>query len=108
MNYLAFGILFLSGVVLTIGDVVLKYWVERGQNYTSLLYIFGVLTYLIGSILLVESYKHDINIAFAGILQIMFNTIVLIIFTYLFFKEPLTAKQILGMFLGITSIYLLL
>jgi drug/metabolite transporter (DMT)-like permease len=108
MNYIALIILFLSGLVLTVGDVVLKYWVEKGQNYHSLLYVIGVVTYLAGSLLLVESYKHDVNIAIAGILQIMFNTIILILFTYLFFKEPLTAKQIAGIFVGVFSIYLLL
>jgi drug/metabolite transporter (DMT)-like permease len=108
MNYIAFGILFLSGAILTVGDVVLKYWVEKGQNYQSLLYIFGVLAYLAGSVLLVESYKHDVNIAIAGVLQIMLNTIILLLFTYLFFKEPLTAKQILGIFVGVFSIYLLI
>lgn len=108
MNYIAFTILFLSGLVLTVGDVVLKYWVEKGQSYHSILYIIGVTTYLIGSLLLVESYKHDINIAIAGILQIVFNTIILLLFTYLFFKEPLTAKQIVGIFVGVFSIYLLI
>jgi multidrug transporter EmrE-like cation transporter len=108
MNYIALIILFLSGVVLTVGDVVLKYWVEKGQSYHSILYVIGVATYLAGSLLLVESYKHDVNIAIAGILQIMFNTIVLVLFTYLFFKEPLATKQIIGIFVGMVSIYLLL
>ena len=108
MNPIAIIVLIFSGLILTVGDIVLKYWVEKGSDYTSLLYLFGVLTYLGGSLLLVESYKHDVNIAVAGILQIMFNTIILLLFTYLFFKEPLTTRQIIGIFVGITSIYLII
>ncbi len=107
MNQVAIIILFVSGTILTVGDILLKYWVEKGSTYSSALYVFGIVAYLIGSMLLVESYKHDINIAVAGILQIMFNTIILVLFTYLFFKEPLTTKQILGILVGMTSIYLL-
>jgi drug/metabolite transporter (DMT)-like permease len=57
--------------------------------------------------LLVESYKHDINIVSAGIIQILFNTIILVVFTYFYFHEPLTVVQIIGLVLGLISIYLI-
>ncbi len=106
MGLIPFVVLFIGGVVLTVGDLVFKTWVEKGMGY-SLLYIFGVFVYLIGSMLLVESYKYDVNIAVAGIVQVLFNTIILVIFTYFYFHEPLTTKQFAGIILGVLSIYLI-
>ena len=73
----------------------------------SMLYVLGIFTYLIGTMLLVESYKHNINIVSAGIIQILFNTIILLIFAYFYFHEPLTAVQIVGVILGVILIYLI-
>jgi len=106
MNYLPFAILFVSGLVLTIGDLIFKSWATKGMGY-SFLYVFGVIAYLIGSLLLVESYKHDVNIVVAGIVQILLNTIILVVFTYFYFHEPLTAKQIIGIILAVVSLYLI-
>jgi drug/metabolite transporter (DMT)-like permease len=106
MNYLPFIILFVSGLVLTIGNLIFKSWAVKGAGY-SLLYVFGITAYLIGSLLLVESYKHDVNIVVAGIVQIMLNTVILVAFTYFYFHEPLTAKQIIGIVLAVVSLYLI-
>jgi drug/metabolite transporter (DMT)-like permease len=106
MGLIPFIVLFIGGVILTIGDLVFKTWTEKGMGY-SLLYAFGVLVYLIGSMLLVESYKYDVNIAVAGIVQVLFNTVILVIFTYFYFHEPLTTKQVMGIILGVLSIYLI-
>ena len=92
MNYLPLSILFISGIVLTIGDLIFKSWAVKGMGY-SLLYVFGVITYLAGSLLLVESYKYDVNIVVAGIIQILLNTVILVVFTYFYFHEPLTHAQ---------------
>jgi drug/metabolite transporter (DMT)-like permease len=106
MNYLPLSILFISGIVLTIGDLIFKSWAVKGMGY-SLLYVFGVITYLAGSLLLVESYKYDVNIVVAGIIQILLNTVILVVFTYFYFHEPLTAKQIVGIILAVVSLYLI-
>ena len=106
MNYLPFIIIFISGIVLTVGDLIFKSWAEKGMGY-SLLYVFGILTYLVGSLLLVESYKHDVNIVVAGIMQIVINTIILTTFTYFYFHEPLSARQIIGIILAVVSLYLI-
>jgi drug/metabolite transporter (DMT)-like permease len=107
MPFIPFSILFLGGLVLTIGDIVFKNWVEKGASYTSWVYIVGVLLYLGGSMLLVESYKHDVNIVAAGVIQVLFNTIILVAFTYFYFNEPLTTVQVIGILLGVISIYLI-
>jgi len=106
MNYFPFIIIFISGLVLTVGDLIFKSWALKGMGY-SLLYVFGILTYLVGSLLLVESYKHDVNIVVAGIVQILLNTIILVAFTYFYFHEPLTVKQIIGIILAVVSLYLI-
>lgn len=107
MHLLPIFILFLSGIILTLGDLIFKTWIEKGSTIHSFLYIFGIISYLIGSMLLVESYKHDINIALAGIIQIVFNTIILLVFTYLYFNEPITLTQVFGIITGIFALYLL-
>jgi len=106
MNYLPYLILFISGLILTIGDLIFKSWALKGACY-SLIYVFGIIAYLIGSMLLVESYKLDVNIAVAGVIQIIFNTLILVIFTYFYFHEPLTTKQIAGLVLAVISLYLI-
>lgn len=106
MNYLPLVILFISGLVLTVGDLIFKSWALKGMGY-SFLYVFGVIAYLAGSLLLVESYKYDVNIVVAGIIQILLNTVILVAFTYFYFHEPLTAKQIVGIILAVVSLYLI-
>ncbi len=106
MNYFPFVILFISGMVITVGDLIFKSWATKGMGY-SLLYLFGVIAYLIGSLLLVESYKFDVNIVVAGITQILLNTLILSIFTYFYFHEPLSVKQIIGIVLAVVSLYLI-
>jgi drug/metabolite transporter (DMT)-like permease len=107
MHILPIIILFLSGVVLTAGDIFFRTWTEKGLSMHTPIYFAGLFLYIIGSMLLVESYKHDINIVSAGLIQILFNTIILIIFTYFYFHEPLTNLQIVGVFMGIASIFLI-
>lgn len=106
MGLLPFAILFVGGLVVTVGDLLFKSWVERGMGY-SLLYVFGIFTYVIGSVLLVQTFKYDVNIAVASIVQVLLNIIILVLFTYFYFHEPLTAKQIAGLALGMVAIYLI-
>lgn len=107
MNTLPLIILFVGGLVLTAGDILFKFWVEKSGAYFSHLYIVGILLYLIGSMFLVQSYKYDMNIVAAGIIQVLFNTIILVLVSYFYFHENLTALQVAGVVLGIISIYLI-
>ena len=106
MGLTPFIILFVSGIILTVGDLVFKNWVKKGMGY-SILYVFGVLVYVFGTLLLVESYKYDVNIGIAGVVQDLFNTVILIIFAYYYFHEPLTKKQLLGIALGMVALFLI-
>lgn len=107
MNLIPILILFGGGVILTAGDVIFKHWVEKGGTMYSVLYIVGILLYLVGSMFLVASYKYNMNIVEAGVIQGLFNTIILVFFTYFYFKEPLSLSQIVGILLGVVSIYLI-
>lgn len=107
MYQLPLIILFIGGIILTAGDILFKFWVEKSGTYFSNLYIVGILLYLIGSMFLVQSYKYDINIVSAGIIQVLFNTIILVVVSYFYFHENLTALQVAGVILGVISIYLI-
>ncbi len=89
-----------AGILLTIGDIVLKQWVK--YSYTSL-YIGGILLYLISMNLLAHSYKYE-DIAVASMLMVIFNIITLTLVGYFYFNENITIYEITGIFLGIASI----
>lgn len=106
MQTIPFLILFAGGIILTVGDLVFKNWAEKGASY-SFVYIFGILMYVVGSMALVESYKYDVNIALAGVVQVIFNTVILVAFTFFYFKEPISTKQAAGLILSVVSLYLI-
>ncbi len=103
MNYFPILLLFIGGLILTAGDLVMKKWVITPHFY---LYIIGLLIYMIGMMFLVETYKYE-NIAVASLIFIIFNIITLLIFSWFYFKEPLSLMKIVGLLLGIISITLL-
>ena len=106
MTIKPFKILLLGGLVLTIGDLIFKSWIQSGMGFCWL-YVIGTLVYLIGTLLLVESYKYNVNIGVAGVMEVLFNTLILIIFSFFYFHEPLTARQLSGIALGLLSLYLI-
>ena len=103
MNYFPILLLFIGGVILTAGDLVMKKWVISPNLY---LYVIGLLIYLVGLMFLVKTYKYE-NIAVASLIFVIFNIVTLLIFSWFYFKEPLSTMQIIGLFLGIVSITLL-
>ena len=103
MNYFPILLLFIGGLILTAGDLVMKKWVITPHFY---LYIIGLLIYMIGMMFLVETYKYE-NIAVASLIFIIFNIITLLIFSWFYFKEPLSLMKIVCLLLGIISITLL-
>ena len=101
MNYFPILLLFIGGLILTAGDLVMKKWVITPHFY---LYIIGLLIYMIGMMFLVETYKYE-NIAVASLIFIIFNIITLLIFSWFYFKETLTTHQIIGIILGLSAIF---
>lgn len=71
---------------MTVGDVLMKQWVEAGSVW---LYVAGMAVYLVGLNFLAQSFKYE-NIAMASAMFVIFNIVTLLIFSWLYFKEPLT------------------
>lgn len=103
MQYLPLILLFIGGLILTIGDIVMKKWVSN--NNTSI-FLIGLMIYLVALIFLAYSFKYK-NIAVASTIFVIFNIITLLFFSWFYFKETLTPLQIIGIVLGISSIMFL-
>ena len=101
--YLPLGLLFVGGVILTAGDLVMKKWVVSNSLYT---FIFGIFIYMLGMLFLAYSFKYE-NIAVASTIFVIFNVITLSIFSWLYFKETLTPFQIIGIIIGLVSVIFL-
>ncbi len=96
-------ILFLGGVILTLGDLLMKEWVAQ---HKQLFYLLGLGLWIIGSIFLAESFKWT-NIAVASMIEVIFNIVTLALASLLFFHEDLNGLQLLGIGLGLVSVTIL-
>jgi multidrug transporter EmrE-like cation transporter len=103
MNYLAIIILAIGGILLTIGDLIMKKWVISNS---WAVYVLGMVFYLFGLNFLAFSFKFK-NIAVASVIFVLFNVFSLLLFSYFYFKEGLSTFEIIGMILGITAIVFL-
>lgn len=103
MNLTAVFLILAGGIVLTVGDVVMKSWVE---NEKISLYIVGLGIYLLGLMFLVQSFKYE-NIAEASIAMVVGNVITLTILSYFYFNEKISLLGLLGILLGIASFAIL-
>jgi len=101
--YLPFILLFVGGLVLTIGDIIMKKWVVTNNIF---LFLSGLAIYLFGLIFLAFSFKYK-NIAVASTIFVIINITTLSIVSWFYFKESLTAFQLIGIMLGISSILFL-
>jgi len=100
MNYLPIILLLAGGVIVTIGDIAMKKWVV--SNLASF-YLIGMIIYIVGLNFLAQSFKYR-NIAVASVMFIIFNVVTLSIVSWLYFKEPLSTPNIIGMALGIIAV----
>jgi multidrug transporter EmrE-like cation transporter len=96
-------LLFIGGIILTIGDIIAAQWIRFGGNY---LYIFVILFYFIGMIFLINSYKNE-DIPVASIILVIFNVVILVFAGVFLFGESINLLKILGIVLCFVSIYLL-
>jgi multidrug transporter EmrE-like cation transporter len=100
---IAFILLLIGGIVLTVGDIVMKKWVT---SHSYVFYIVGLVIYLVGLNFLAQSFKYK-NIAVASVIFVIFNVVTLSLVSWLYFKETLSPLQILGIAVGICSIVIL-
>lgn len=103
MNYFPILILALGGIILTIGDIIMKKWVNTQSN---VFYIIGIAVWIIGLLFLAESFKFK-NIAVASLIFNIFNIVTLVAVSWLYFKEKLSGLELIGILLGIIAIIFL-
>jgi multidrug transporter EmrE-like cation transporter len=100
---MGFVLILIGAIIVTVGDIVLKKWVMTNSFF---LYFLGIFFYLIGASFLALSYKYK-NIAVASVIFIMLNIFILSLVSWLYFKEPLSQLQIIGIILGLSSVVIL-
>lgn len=93
----------MGGLVLTFGDMFMKQW-SIDNNWIS--FSSGMIIWVIGLVFLAFSFKSK-NIAVASLIFSLSNVIFLALITWLYYKEPLTTYQIIGIFLGLNAIIFL-
>lgn len=101
--HLPLVLLFIGGSVLTAGDIIMKKWVSTNNLFV---FIYGLAVYLVGLIFMAYSFKYK-NIAVASTIFVIINIATLSIVSWFYFKETLTATQLLGILLGICSVLVL-
>ncbi len=89
-----------GGIILTIGDIVFKFYAETSK---SGLYVIGLITYVIGLMCLIQTFKTE-HIATASAIFVIANVITLLLVSYFYFHETLTVLQMIGMVLALISI----
>jgi len=100
---MALLLLALGGLILTVGDICMKKWVNT--NAYSF-YFVGLAIYLVGLNFLAQSFKFK-NIAVASVIFVIFNVVTLSFVSWLYFKETLSLLQIVGILIGIVAIVVL-
>jgi multidrug transporter EmrE-like cation transporter len=93
----------IGGLILTVGDIFMKQW-TLNNNWNT--FIWGMLVWVIGLICLAFSFKSK-NIAVASLIFSLSNVVFLTLLSWLYYKEPLTTYQIIGMILGTSAIIFL-
>lgn len=92
-----------GGLILTIGDVFMKQWSINNSWY---IFTIGLFVWLVGLVFLAFSFKTK-NIAVASLIFSLSNVIFLTLLSWLYYKEPLTTNEIIGVILGMGSILFL-
>jgi multidrug transporter EmrE-like cation transporter len=103
MNIIALVLILAGGVVLTVGDLIMKKWVAGGGN---LIYGLGLAVYMVGMVFLSQSYRFK-NIAVASLMLVIFNIVTLLIISWFFYHEQLSVLQFVGFIFGLISVVIL-
>jgi len=96
-------LLFIGGTILTLGDIVFKYWID---NDSWKLFLGGLSLYIIGMLFLVATFKTQ-NIAVASVIFILFNIATLTIASYFLFHEPIPFWKTIGLLVGLVAVIIL-
>lgn len=103
INLFPLVLLFIGGVILTVGDIFMKKWIGSSHAYW---YAAGLILYILGMNFLAQSFRYK-NIAVASVIFVIFNVVTLSLFSWLYFKEKISFMEMSGMALGLLSIVIL-
>ncbi len=92
-----------GGILLTVGDIIFKYWLN---SYSKILFALGISTYLIGLLFLVQSFKRE-NIAVATVIFVLINVVTLLLASWYLFDEPLSIYKISAIALALVAVAML-
>ncbi len=96
-------LLFLGGLVLTAGDIVMKEWaLKGGTSY----FLQGLAIWTVGLVFLALSFKYK-NMAAASAIFVIVNVVSLALISWLHYDEPLSKAQVAGVGLAIVAVFLL-
>lgn len=98
--YIGILLLILGGILYSVGDVYMRFWLEER---TSFLFTAGFLFYVIGLFFLAYSYLFK-DIAIAGLMIVLFNTLFYLGFNYWYFGETISAMQWVGVLLAFAAL----
>ena len=93
-------LLFTGGLALTLGDIIMKQWLQTSD---AKLYGLGLVAYLAGLNLLAQSFRFK-GIAVASALLIIFNIVSLALVGYFFFAEKISRLQLVGLSLALAAV----
>ena len=96
-------LLIIGGSILTVGDILFKFYAES-QRFP--LYAFGIFTYVIGLLFLVQTFKTE-NIATASAIFVIANILTLLAVSHFYFHEQISVLQTVGLILAIIAIFFL-
>lgn len=103
IKFIPLLLLFIGGLILTVGDIIMKQWIVT-QNYYW--YWFGIAIYLVSMNFLAHSFRFK-NIAIASVIFVLFNIITLSFVSWFYFKEKMNILSIFGLILGLVAITVL-
>lgn len=103
MNHFIVIFIILSGVILTIGDLIMKKWANGNK---ILFFVLGMLVYVVGMTFCAVSYKYK-NIVESSMMIVLVNVSTLALVTTIYLRETLSIYQIIGVLVGIAVVIFL-
>ncbi len=96
-------LLFLGAVIDTVGDLLMKQWVETNSKA---FYGAGMACYIVGLSCLAYSFTQK-NIVVASAIFVVLNLVLLTFASWIFYGEIINKKEFIGIALGISAILFL-
>lgn len=94
----------LSGVLLTFGDISMRFFIDKYEKYD--LFLVTVFLYTFGVFCMMMSFFGK-DIAVATVMAIIFNAVFLLLINNFYFNEPLSLMGYLGILVAFIAVIIL-